>query len=308
MGADTARASEEKRRLVMNAPLKIGMVSALALATVTPAMAQYQATPQYQPQQYQQEPQYQQPAPQYRQTQPSQDAQEQYQRDRSDYEARKDAYDARKETYDQRRDNYEVSRADYQAARADYERRRAEWERARARYEARHGYGSYVRYYGPAPVWDEARWGRYDAPDADRYGRTTAYVAPPVVTCRNDHSAATAGGILGALAGAALGSNIAASGHRTDGAVLGGVVGAGIGASVGNAHDKYRCDSRGPYYSYNDTIAYREAPDFRSGRYDYAYYSRMRCRLAAAPVDSYGRDYRYVRVCPDGDGRYRITG
>ena len=27
-----------------------------------------------------------------------------------------------------------------------------------------------------------------------------------------------------------------------------------------------------------------------------------------APVDSDGRDYRYVRVCPDADGRYRITG
>ena len=25
-------------------------------------------------------------------------------------------------------------------------------------------------------------------------------------------------------------------------------------------------------------------------------------------IDSYGEDYRYVRVCPDGDGRYRITG
>ena len=50
---------------------------------------------------------------------------------------------------------------------------------------------------------------------------------------------------------------------RTEGAVLGGVVGAGIGGAVGNANDKYRCDSRGPYYSYGDTIAYREAPDYR---------------------------------------------
>ncbi len=30
--------------------------------------------------------------------------------------------------------------------------------------------------------------------------------------------------------------------------------------------------------------------------------------LAAQPVDSYGQDYRYVRVCPDREGRYRITG
>ena len=27
-----------------------------------------------------------------------------------------------------------------------------------------------------------------------------------------------------------------------------------------------------------------------------------------APIDAYGNDVRYVRVCPDGDGRYRITG
>jgi hypothetical protein len=300
------RASEEKRRLSMNAPLKFGMASVLALATVSPALAQYQAAPQYQPQQYQQEPQYQQPAPQYQPTQPSLDAQQQYQRDRSDYEARKDAYDARKDAYDARRDSYEVNRSDYQAARADYERRRAQWERARADYDARHGYGTYIRVYGPAPIWDEGRYGRYEAPAAGYYGRPTTYNGP--VTCRNDHSSATAGGILGALAGAALGSNVAARGHRGDGAVLGGIVGAGIGASVGNAHDRYRCDNRGPYFAYGDTIAYREAPDYRSGRYDYAYYSRMHCRLAPAPIDSYGRDYRYVRVCPDADGRYRITG
>ena len=274
----------------MNTPLKIGMASALALATASPAFAQYE---------YQRESQYQ-AAPQYRPTPQYQQDQQQYQQDRDAYEARKDAYEAR-------RDNYDVSRADYQAARADYERRRARWERARADYDARYGYGSYIRVYGPAPAWDSARWARYEpAPSAGYYGRDTAYVAP--VRCRNDHSSATAGAILGALAGAALGSNVAGHGVRTEGAVLGGVVGAGIGGAVGNANDRYRCDTRGPYYSYNDTIAYREAPDYRSGRYDYAYYSRMRCRLAPAPIDGDGRDYRYVRVCPDRDGRYRITG
>ena len=286
----------------MNTPLRIGMASVLALATASPVLAQQ---PQYQQTQYQQ-PQYQQP--QYQQTGPSRDAQEQYQRDRRDYEVRKDAYDARKDDYDARRDNYEVRRADYQAERAQYERRHADWERARGDYDARYGYGAYSRTYGPAPIWDTAHWGPYDARGASDYGRPTAYVAPPVVTCRNDHSSATAGGILGALAGAALGSNIAARGHRGDGAVLGGVVGLGIGASVGNAHDRYNCDNRGPYYRYNDTIAYRESRDYRSGEYGYNDYTRMRCRLAAAPIDSYGRDYRYVRVCPDRDGRYRITG
>jgi len=269
----------------MHPALKFGLASALAIATATPALAQYQPTPQYQ-----------------------QNLQ-QYQRDRSDYEARKDAYDARREAYDSRRDHYEADRVGYENARAAYERRRADWERARADYDARYGYGAYIRVYGAAPVWDESRWGPYVAvaPAAPYYGRDTAYVAPSV-TCRNDHSAATAGSILGALAGAALGSNVAGHGVRTEGAVLGGVVGGVVGGSVGNAHDRYRCDQRGPYYSYNDTITYREARGYHSGRYDYAYYDRMRCRLAPAPIDAYGRDMRYVRVCPDADGRYRITG
>jgi len=287
----------------MNTALRIGMASVLALATAAPAFAQQ---PQYQPQQYQRDPQDQPPpGPQYRETGPSAADQEQYQQERREYEARKDAYDARREAYDARRDNYEVSRADYQAARADYERRRAQWERARADYDARYGYGAYVRVYGPEPVWDSARWGPYVAGD---YGRPTVYVAPGPVTCRNDHSAATAGAVLGAIAGAALGANLSAPGRHSENAVLGGVIGGGLGAAVGNAHDRYRCDSHGPYYTYNDTITYREDPAYRVGRYDYRYYQRMRCRLAPAPVDAYGRDVRYVRVCPDADGRYRITG
>ena len=291
----------------MNTALRIGMASVLALATAAPAFAQQ---PQYQPQQYQRDPQdYPPPGPQYQQTGPSAADQQQYQQDRRDYEARKDAYDARKDAYDARRDNYEASRADYQAARADYERRHAQWERARADYDARYGYGAYIRVYGPAPVWDSRRWGPYVAvnpPYAGDYGRPSYYVAPANVECRNDHSAATAGTILGAIAGAALGSNIAASGHRTAGSILGGVVGAGVGGAVGHAHDRYRCDSHGPYYAYGDTVTYRVDPAYRDARYDD--YVRMRCRMAPAPIDRDGRDVRYVRVCPDADGRYRITG
>jgi hypothetical protein len=295
----------------MNKSVNLGMASLLVLAAAAPALAQ---APQYPAQSYERDPQYAQPAPTYQPSyQPNpayEQQQQQYQQDRSDYEARKDAYDARREAYDARRENYEVSRADYQAARGAYERRHAAWERARADYDARYGYGAYIRVYGPAPVWDVARWGPYDAPPpaAAYYGRPSAYVAPAPVVCRNDHSAATAGTILGAIAGAALGSNLSAPGRHTENAVLGGVIGGGIGHAVGSSSDRYRCDTRGPYYSFNDTVAYREDPGFRSGRYDYAYYSRMRCRLVAAPVDSYGRDYRYVRVCPDADGRYRITG
>ncbi len=290
----------------MNAPLKIGMASILALVTALPAFAQPQ--PQYQPQQYQQQPRYQQAAPQYPQYQevpPSDAAQAQYQRDQRDYEAGKQGYDARRDAYDVRRRNYEASRADYQAARADYDRRHADWERARADYDARYGYGAYGRLYGVAPAWDDSRWGPYDRA-APSYGRDAAYTDN--AGCRRDNGSAVGGGIIGALAGAALGSNIAAHGHRGNGAVLGGVVGAFTGAAVGNAHARYVCDQRGPYYSYSDTVAYRESRDFRSGRYSANAYSRMHCRLAVAPIDNDDRDFRYVRVCPDPDGRYRITG
>jgi len=221
----------------------------------------------------------------------------QYQRDLDKYRDDRADYDASRAAYDD-------TQASYQAARRDYERRRSDWEAARADYDARYGYGAYVRIYGPAPAWDEGRWVR--APSAGYYGRDTAYTAS--AGCRSNNSGSVAGGIIGALAGAALGSNVAANGRGTEGAVLGAVVGGGLGAAVGHSRDRFKCDAGGPYYSYSETIPYREARYYRSGRYDYAYYNRQRCRLAAAPIDSYGHDYRYVRVCPDGRGRYRITG
>jgi hypothetical protein len=82
------------------------------------------------------------------------------------------------------------------------------------------------------------------------------------------------------------------------------------GGAVGRSTAK--CDARGYYFSYADTIPYREGMydrRYRSGRYSSGYYMGQRCRLAPAPIDWGDRvDYRYVRVCPDADGRYRITG
>ena len=93
----------------------------------------------------------------------------------------------------------------------------------------------------------------------------------------------------------------------------GALIGAGVGGAVGNAHAKAanaKCDQQGLYFSYNDTYPYREA-DFdraaRSGDYDYRYYAQKGCRLAPAPANDRGDELRYVRVCPDGDGHYRVT-
>lgn len=272
----------------MNAPLKAAMASVLALSTAAPAMAQNY------PQEYQRPPQ-----PSYgSQYQPTPEYQQEQRR------------------YEQERRSYENRRDDYARARSEYDRRLADYNRARADYDARYGYGAYARIYGPAPSWDETHWAYYltpapapapgyyaYTPAAPYYGANTAYGSPPV---HCDNSTTVGAGVIGAIAGAVLGSNIAARNARTEGAVLGGVVGAGIGAAVGHAHDQYKCDQRGPYFSYDETIPYREGRAYRSSRY--SYYQRMGCRLAPAPIDSYGRDYRYVRVCPDPDGRYRIVG
>lgn len=242
----------------------------------------------------------------WRETPESQAARQDYERQRQDYQDQRDRYDAQQQDYSARRDAYQVSRRNYREARRDYDRRLAEWERARAIYDGRYGYGAYARMYA-RPVWDEAYWTRNAPPPyAGNYGRNASTTA---VRCSSDNT--VAGGVLGALAGAILGSQVASHGARTEGAVLGGVAGAVIGGSVGNASSKdgnIRCDSRGPYFTYDQTMPYRVGRQRYASAYDNSYYTRQRCRLAAAPVDAYERDYRYVRVCPDEDGRYRITG
>lgn len=258
----------------MKTLMKIGAASALALATALPAVAQ---TP-------------------YRPT-------DEYVRSQREYDAQRSQYEDQRAQYEDSREAYGDARRNYADARRAYEHRMAEWERARAIYDSRYGSGAYARIYA-RPRWDEGYWARNTAPPyAGYYGENAS---SGVVPCNNNSS--VAGGVIGALAGAVLGSNVAARNARTEGAVLGGVVGAAVGAGVGHANDRYKCDSRGPYFSYNDTVPYREGRYRYSSSYDYGYYNRQRCRLAAAPVDAYGRDVRYVRVCPDGDGRYRITG
>lgn len=258
-------------------PLNIAMASALALSTAaTPVLAQ-----------------------QYRPT-------DEYQRQQREYEAQRGQYEAQRDGYEARRQDYREARRDYRAARRDYDRRLAEWERARAIYDRRYGAGAYARLYA-RPVWDQAYWTRNEPPPyAGYYGRPASTSTVP---CSSDRGSTVAGGLIGALAGAVLGSQVASRGARTEGAVLGGVAGAVVGGAIGNARDRdYKCDARGPYFTYDETMPYREGRNRYSSSYDSNYYSRQRCRLAAAPVDAYGRDLRYVRVCPDAEGRYRITG
>lgn len=278
--------------------MKIALVAASALAMSAPAaFAQYQPSQQYQ-----------------------QDLQT-YRGDRADYDQSRRDYEARRAEWERQRDNYDRrwgsgayaraygpapawdsayaagygADASYQS-RADFDRRLSDYNRARDRYDRRWGAGAYARANGPPPVWN-----------ATDYGQDVAYASNDPSCSNSKTNRSIAGSVIGALIGSALGSNVAASGVRTEGAVLGALVGGGIGLGVGGA--SARCDDRGYFYSYDQTIPYRES-DYdrarRSGRYDYAYYDRAGCRLAPAPVS--GDDYRYVRVCPDSNGRYRVTG
>ena len=250
-------------------PLKISLAAALALGAAAPAMAQ-----------------------QYRQYVDPQ-AQANYEQQRQEYEAQQQDYQDRAADYQDRRDAYAVQRERYRDARDTYQQERAD-------YDARYGSGAYDRRYGGyAYRRDRGDW--YDA-----------YRSSPCE--RRASGGAVTGGVIGALAGAAIGSNIAGRGDRTEGAVLGGVAGAALGATVGSSASRpvAQCDSRGYYYSFNQTYPYREDSvyeDRASGRYGYDYYRRERCRLAVAPAYYNGStDFRYVRVCPDRLGRYRITG
>ncbi|MES2034569.1 MAG: hypothetical protein V4466_10355 [Pseudomonadota bacterium] len=262
-----------------------------------------------------------------------QSQQRDYQRQQSAYQDRREDYDAQRRAYEAKRDQYLRDQDAYDRrygrgayvrqygewrydpyvvdARvdrprgADYQARHDRWLRDQRAYDRRYGRGAYVRKYGD--------WRYEPARGAEGYGRDTSYYDNSYYSayrdspCESNKDGRTAAGaIIGALAGAAIGSNVAAGGVRTEGAVLGALVGGGLGGSIGRSTAK--CDDTGYWYSRDQTISYREAN--REGRgYASNDYSRRGCRLAAAPTEYGGRtDYRYVRVCPDSRGRYRITG
>lgn len=215
----------------------------------------------------------------------------------------------RDQTYRNDTAQYSQDRGDYERQLREYEANRERYERDRNEYDRRYGSGSFERYYGgfrdERPAYDN-RYGN------DRYDPYSYYANSPCER-RGRSNDRTGGTVIGALIGGALGAAAAGDSSQTEGAVLGAIVGGALGNNIaGNSRDdRYiaKCDSRGYYFTYDQTIPYRERSQGRSGRYDTNYYSRQRCRLAPAPADTYGRvEYRYVRVCPDRNNRYRITG
>ena len=146
------------------------------------------------------------------------------------------------------------------------------------------------------------------------------------------------GALVGGAGGAVIGSQFAASGHRRDGSLLGGVLGALAGAAVGR--NTTGCSTSSQYYappapaprtSYNNNGYYAPQPyayDDRAQRYDnrydddsYAYGGRGErfrvaqrpsadgCTLAESPIMMPdGRtQMHFVRVCMDRNGRYQVV-
>lgn len=149
----------------------------------------------------------------------------------------------------------------------------------------------------------------------------------------------TGGGLAGAAIGAGIGGGVAARGAKTEGAVLGGLLGAVIGSNIGK--NSAACTSGRappppppPPAAYNDSYDYDRG--YRSSSYEDArrdadrdsYYERSYerregyrvndsrgqadvngCTLAESPIYlPDGRTQkRFVRVCPDANGKYQVV-
>lgn len=224
------------------------------------------------------------------------------------------------QTYGQAYSTYQQQQATYQAQQLAYNTARAKYESDRAAYDARYGYGAYERRYGafvyaPAPAaygygtvypanpYAVAPYGT-NPYYAGAYGANSGYTAAdPCLTTSGRGSVNL--GVLSALAQAALGGGVS-----TSSIINQAVLGASVNNSVGSrATSNVRCDSYGAYYTYSETRPYREGYYDAQGRWRTTRTSQAyaRCRIAPAPTNAYASEYRYVRVCPDRSGRYRIT-
>jgi hypothetical protein len=111
--------------------------------------------------------------------------------------------------------NYYDRDAAYQAQLSDYQARQAQYQRDRADYDRRYGDGAYDHYYS-------ARSGDYERTSRDDRE-----------ACHDEKKGNAIGGaLLGGIAGAVIGSNVARGGGRQGGAIIGGVGGAALGANI----------------------------------------------------------------------------
>jgi YMGG-like Gly-zipper len=128
---------------------------------------------------------------------------------------------------------------------------------------------------------------------------------------RNNNT--VAGAVIGGIAGAVLGSNAAARGHRSDGTAVGAAVGAFTGGAIGRSSTRCNEVPQGgydPYYGdrdgyYGDDSGLAGGPYRQSGYgRDYGY---EECRPGEVITrDPYGREYSEdVLMCRGADGVWR---
>jgi hypothetical protein len=100
----------------------------------------------------------------------------------------------------------------------DSQYRQSQYEEQRRSYDAQYGPGAYDRYY------------------ADQNGQARE-------ACHEEKQGNAVGGaLLGGIAGAVIGSNVARGGGREGGAIIGGVGGAALGSNI--AKNSTHCDGR----------------------------------------------------------------
>lgn len=253
------------------------------------------------------------------------------------------------QTYGQAYQTYQQQYSTYQAQQAAYNSARAKYESDRAAYDARYGYGAYERRYGvfrytptttygygygsaypyssyPTTTYPYSSYPYSSTPSAYGYGYGTSPYSPYGYGNTNPYYAGAYGvpsaygtavpcatgssnvnlGALASIAQAAMGSRSTSVNSVVNQAILGAVVDQALGS---RAISSSQCDSRGYYYTYDQTQPYREGYYDGYGRWVSTLSSSAyaNCRIAPAPTNSYGSEYRYVRVCPDATGRYRIT-
>jgi len=100
----------------------------------------------------------------------------------------------------------------------DGQHRPAQYDEQRRAYDAQYGDGAYDRYYADQNA--RAREACHDQKKGNEVG----------------------GALVGGIAGAVLGSNIARGGGREGGAIIGGVGGAALGSDI--AKNSTHCDNR----------------------------------------------------------------
>ncbi|MFN4296133.1 MAG: hypothetical protein ACK4FB_04775 [Brevundimonas sp.] len=169
-------------------------------------------------------------------------------------------------------------------------------------YQAQHGYGYNQGYETSQPYYDQC--------------------------VRDQRQRQVAGGLAGAAIGLLAGRGVASRRVRSEGGAMGAVLGAAVGAGVGGSTAACQPGRPQPYgqpygaqagYGY-DNSRYDDRYDRDYGYQDrdpgYGYGQPVRdynnadqCRLVESNIRlPDGRvENRYVRACPDGNGRYRVV-